>query len=96
MEPEVLWSDCRNFFIKFLMNLREGKEPKDDDSEAGAICYDVLFLLFVILGALGFYNTWLACKIKKFSNKSILGFYLSAQAVILLRCFLFTDQWLSY
>ena len=64
---------------------------KDDDSRDGKIAYDTLFIMFLVLAVIGTCNIYFAIKTCKFKNKSILTFYISSMAVIVLRIVLFTD-----
>jgi hypothetical protein len=64
---------------------------KDDDSRDGKIAYDTLFVMFLVLAVMGTCNIYFAIKTCKFKNKSILTFYISSMAVIVLRIVLFTD-----
>jgi len=69
---------------------------KDDDSRDGRVVYDILFVIFFVLAVMGTCNIYFALKTLKFKNKSILIFYISSMAVIVLRILLFTDQWQNY
>ena len=68
---------------------------KDDKTIAAQHAYDVLFVMFLSLLALGCLNVWLLHTMQKF-RRPIVAFYASSVIVILLRVILFMDQWLDY
>jgi len=64
---------------------------KDDETEAGKITYDIMFVMFLALAVMGTCNIYFAIKTSRFKNKAILAFYVSSMAVIVFRIVLFTD-----
>ena len=64
---------------------------KDNVTRAGKIAYDFLFVIFVILLAMGVTSLYLVVKGGKFEYKAIAFFYISSLSVVLLRIVLFTD-----
>ena len=68
---------------------------KDDKTVQAEHAYDILFIMFLALLALGCINIWMLYTMKKF-RRPIVAFYASSLCVVLFRVVLFMDQWWDY
>lgn len=68
---------------------------KDDKTIQAEHAYDILFIMFLALLALGCINIWMLYTMKKF-RRPIVAFYASSLCVVLFRVVLFMDQWWDY
>ena len=68
---------------------------KDDNTIQAEHAYDILFVMFLALLALGCVNIWMLQTMKKF-RRPIVAFYASSLCVVLFRVILFMDQWVDY